>query len=1246
MTEVPYPGKADNLMTIRSASFTPAFFKRDPSPQISNTSPGPSSAGHSSPVYFRHGDDTDKFREFMANLPLFEQCKTEYRDMLDRLKRFAEQAGPKLSPPLTGATLEQIQQNIGRLQHNIANPSDPLRPGTAMMYGLGKERFHDLVALMEERSSSPHKDNQQRHLARRMDVLQTLAPHLGVCSGGVITALEDALASLRPQNMGIAGKARDRTSQFLRDVALARVKSNGNNRRGSEVHRTNAIYNKLAHARGFPQIADQYAEWPANQPTEQDMSNCERQVDAHLKPPRVLRPVAEAYLDEVQGAVSGGARAGEGADDIYMQLHTLMKDELDVAYGPVNPYSVLVSQSDNQDPSIARYPDLLAADFTRALATQGLVETGNEVSLGKTDEIAYARGTGSAGGNKRRRLENPGKIMQWAGLFWLNKGTGNTELPPGQLLNLQPSEMLRNLRRQGISEMEQAEIFQSLAEHVFASRERESITQISSDWLNDLATVIEQFSAETRQGLVHAAVMLACTFNHPDAMRRLHQLQLNSGQTAQGRQGEYLNNPAPTGELPMTVAAIYGHHEMLTLLAQFGANINIRDSQGLTPVLHAALHGQAAVLQTLIAARANIDEANENGIPAVLLAAARNHAPVVALLMDASPAARSAESRFFIMTHAARQQSDALMAVLRERQTPLEVKNGHGITPLLNVIANNDPGAVRFLIGHGANIESPDPDGLTPLLVAAMLASPDIAKYLLACQANLDHLDNRQSTALMWAAMSGNYLTLEALINAKAAGGPQALQQFVNRQDISGGTALMKAAAKGDPRSVRLLIYAHADLEVCDSKGTNALSYAAMTNAETVRALLEAKEAAGADHLALYVNHRNHNARTALMIAAISGTPDVVTALIEAHADLDAQDCNNSTALSHAARRGVIANVEILVRNGADLDLTDDFDESPLIKAIRGHHEETALFLIGHGASTMLEDAGGSTPLMHAASLGSERLVRELMENYASLDFADLINRQDKEGMTALMIACANDHAHIVEVMAQVAGALVESGNPQARLDIEVNDTLGMNALMHASAKGNAAAVAALLSQGATLNFGDEEGATAMLHAARNGHAAVIAALTAAFPDSDVLAADVNLATWEGESPLMAAAFGGHINAVNALLMHRHIDIDAVDMEQRNALMYAASREPADPQIIATLLRKTENIYAADTEKMDVFQHAVTSKSLDALKECIAFGYDPKRSITRNGRHTAMVLAEEIGDQAIINYLSQDLRLN
>ena len=53
--------------------------------------------------------------------------------------------------------------------------------------------------------------------------------------------------------------------------------------------------------------------------------------------------------------------------------------------------------------------------------------------------------------------------------------------------------------------------------------------------------------------------------------------------------------------------------------------------------------------------------------------------------------------------------------------------------------------------------------------------------------------------------------------------------------------------------------------------------------------------------------------------------------------------------------------------------------------------------------------------------------------------------------------------------------------------------------------------------------------------------------------------ADVNLATLDKTTPLMAAAYDGHLDIV-ALLLERGADVNAKDQIQLTAVMYAAGQ--------------------------------------------------------------------------------------
>ena len=152
-----------------------------------------------------------------------------------------------------------------------------------------------------------------------------------------------------------------------------------------------------------------------------------------------------------------------------------------------------------------------------------------------------------------------------------------------------------------------------------------------------------------------------------------------------------------------------------------------------------------------------------------------------------------------------------------------------------------------------------------------------------------------------------------------------------------------------------------------------------------------------------------------------------------------------------------------------------------------------------------------ATPLMHAANLGHEAVVRQLLNAGAC------VNQAQRDGGTALMFAAQNGHTAVVEILLG-EGASVD----QTRTD-------NVTALMFAAQNGHTATVRALLAQGATVSQANAEGWTALMFAVQKKHAATVRELLAE-------RGTVNQAKTDGWTSLMFATQNDHTDIVQLLL--------------------------------------------------------------------------------------------------------------
>ena len=280
-------------------------------------------------------------------------------------------------------------------------------------------------------------------------------------------------------------------------------------------------------------------------------------------------------------------------------------------------------------------------------------------------------------------------------------------------------------------------------------------------------------------------------------------------------------------------------------------------------------------------------------------------------------------------------------------------------------------------------------------------------------------------------------------------------------------------------------------------------------------------------------------------VAAASGNVEIARLLLDAGADIDAGDSDNSTALGVAAMRKHGELVAFLIERGADVNRRDRKADCPLSFAVYGRDEGIIQKLLDAGADLYFRNPRGETLLHISAARGVRSFVQHLLDHGAEIDALSA------DGSTPLGYAAMQGHAEIVKLLLD-RGASPNVGGSDAmtplsfttfRNQVECARILLENGakvdqpgfgnntvLLMAAENGSADMVKLLIAHGANVNHANDVGETALVHASAKGYADRVEALLAA-------KADPNLGTDAGgRSALQLAALGGYVEVARQLL--------------------------------------------------------------------------------------------------------------
>lgn len=310
------------------------------------------------------------------------------------------------------------------------------------------------------------------------------------------------------------------------------------------------------------------------------------------------------------------------------------------------------------------------------------------------------------------------------------------------------------------------------------------------------------------------------------------------------------------GHTLLHIAVLQSRPDIVQLLMEFEADIELQNRSGSTAIESAAAAGETLIVELLLAHKASTERSSCSNWGPIHLAVAGGHLDVLKLLL---------------------------------KKANIDALTKDGNSALHIAVEERKKDCVRLLLSSGANPDVGDSNNRdTPLHIAAVLGDEHMVKLLLQKGANKEIRNKLGKTAYDVAAGYGHSRLYDAL---------------------KLGDRLCIASSKGEARMIVRLIENGALINGRDQNGWTALHRASFKGKlEVVRVLVDK----GID-----INARDEEGYTALHCAVEAGEAQVVELLVKREVDTEARTGKGVTALQIAESLQYVGISRILVHGGA-----------------------------------------------------------------------------------------------------------------------------------------------------------------------------------------------------------------------------------------------------------------------------------------------------------------------------------------
>lgn len=467
--------------------------------------------------------------------------------------------------------------------------------------------------------------------------------------------------------------------------------------------------------------------------------------------------------------------------------------------------------------------------------------------------------------------------------------------------------------------------------------------------------------------------------------------------------------------------------ELMKLMVASGARVDDADGQGRTALMHAIEARDEKAVAYLLELGASLNAEDRRKQRPLHLAAIYGSESILRLILTENPRLDCLDvSGRTALSHAI--GSVNLARILLEKGANPDLTKYHGFTPLILSAAFGCTRTVEMLLDHGAQVNlQTDILGETAAWTAVSIAAgsdkPDIVKLLVDAGALLSHKTSRGSIPLHVATAStarvllqhrkrfnidepNNYKTTPLHYAIRWSKSTELIKVLIdsgadlNLQDKGGNTPLSWAAFNGNREAVKLLLQEKdCDQGLASDHGWSPLHRATARNEtlETVKLFVES----GADVNIVGKSDIGSPLQTACRNSKAG--KEMIEYLLDHGADLHAQAGTTGSAVSSAALYGTPEIISLLLQRGATANVVDAMGRTPLhFSCVGGVLNFQEIYKAGGNHNLGYKDKFQRTVFHWVAQHGLPQVLEDLIAELGT----DLIDEPDIDGWTPLLWAC------------------------------------------------------------------------------------------------------------------------------------------------------------------------------------------------------------------------------------------------